>query len=219
MESAEAKGYANRYPRFPVSPAGQEAFKVNSSSKRQFGIAGGFVILMWMVFVVNAITPLDLNRYGLVPRSVHGSVGIITAPLLHQNLAHIVSNTVPLIGLLFLLAASNAHTLSTLLAIIILGGVGLWLFGPSNTLNIGASGLVYGLIVFLMTDGIVEKKVIKIVVGFGVLLLYGGTLLMGVIPGPAGISWQGHLFGAIAGGLVAYYGPREKRNQDKRDLE
>ena len=192
---------------------------LNSSSMRQFGIAGGFVILMWVVFIANSITPLDLNRYGLVPRSLSGSVGIIAAPLLHLNLAHIVSNTVPLIVLLFLLAASSAHALPTLLAIIILGGAGLWLFGPSNTINIGASGLVYGLIVFLMTDGIVEKNVIKIVVGFGVLLLYGGTLLMGVIPGPAGISWQGHLFGAIAGGLVAYYGPRETRNPNEREFE
>lgn len=179
--------------------------------KRQFSIAAGFLILMWTVFLLNAATPLNLNRFGLIPRSLPGSVGILASPLLHQNLAHIVSNTTALLVLLFLLAATTSQTFSTLLGIIVLGGMGLWLFGPSNTVHIGASGLVYGLIVFLMVDGFVEKNIVKILAGFVVLITYGCTLLSGVVPGPAGVSWQGHLCGAIAGGLLAFYGPHEKR--------
>jgi membrane associated rhomboid family serine protease len=86
----------------------------------------------------------------------------------------------------------------------VLGGVLLWLFGRGHALHIGASGLVFGLAVFLIVSGLREQRIIPLFISVLVAFVYGGTLLGGILPWQSGVSWDGHLLGGIAGALVAW---------------
>jgi membrane associated rhomboid family serine protease len=169
-----------------------------------------FVAAIWAVFLASLALPW-LDDYGLIPRTPIGLVGIATMPFLHGNLQHIVSNTVPLIVLLLLLAGSRAESWEVVAMIAILGGALLWLFGRM-AIHIGASGLVSGLTAFLILSGFLEQRLVPLLIALIVGFFYGGSLLLGVIPrfGSA-ISWDGHLCGAIAGGIVAYALTRQPR--------
>jgi membrane associated rhomboid family serine protease len=125
------------------------------------------------------------------------------SPFLHKDLSHIVSNSVPLFALLALLAGSRADSRKAVLSIIVTSGGLLWLFGRSVPV-VGASGLVFGLIVFLILSGIRERRGVATGVSLLVGLSYGSTLLAGIMPGQTGISWDGHLAGAVAGGICAW---------------
>lgn len=161
-----------------------------------------FVGVIWLVFVVDRFLPLE--TFGLIPRSLRGLTGIVTLPFLHGDLAHILSNTVPLAVLLALLAGSRANSIDIVVMISVLAGIALWLFGRT-AIHIGASVLVFGLIGFLVCAGFFEKRLLSACIAIGVAVTYGSTLLSGVLPTNSGVSWEGHLFGALAGGLVAYY--------------
>ena len=157
---------------------------------------------MWLVRIADAIIPFDLNRWGLLPRSLSGLLGIGSMPFLHANFEHLLSNTVPLVILLGLTIASRHRAWPVVVAIIIGNGVLLWLFGRP-AYHIGASGLVFGLIAYLITVGIREKQMASIAIALLVGFLFGGTLITGVLPRfSSAMSWDGHLFGAISGGLV-----------------
>ena len=163
-----------------------------------------FVGLIWIVFIVGSILPLRLETYGITPRTWDGLIGIPAAPFLHASFSHLLANTVPLTVLLLLLAGSKANSWKIVVYIVLLGGAGLWMFGRPAT-HIGASGLIYGLIAFLLLSGIWERRIIPLLVSLAVGLLYGGALLSGVLPSwESNVSWEGHLFGALAGALVAY---------------
>ncbi len=159
-----------------------------------------FVGVIWFVFVLDRLLPLE--QFGLIPRTVIGLTGIVAMPFLHADLAHITSNTVPLFVTLALLAGSRANSVQIVLAIAILAGIGLWLFGREAR-HIGASGLVFGLIAFHVFAGLFERRFVSIVISAIVGFVYAGTLLRGVLPTQPGVSWDGHLIGAIAGALVA----------------
>ena len=176
-----------------------------------------FVAAMWAVFVLEFILPFDLASFGLIPRTLTGLVGIPAMPFLHANLQHIVSNTVPLFILLILLAGSKANSREVVVEIILLGGVLLWLFGrPAN--HMGASGLIFGLIAFLIVSGLLERRFVPLVISVVVIFFYGGSLLFGVIPRlGTHISWDGHLFGAVAGGIIAYLLTRNSKPKAVRD--
>lgn len=164
-----------------------------------------FVGIIWAVFVLDFVLPGELNRFGLVPRTVTGLPGVLTMPFLHSGWDHLVGNTVPLIVLLCLLAGSSANTYRIVPQLILFGGALLWVLGRSQTIHVGASGLIYGLITFLIVSGFREGRIAALAVAIVVGILYGGTLLSGVLPFTTGthISWDGHLAGAIAGVLVA----------------
>ena len=161
-----------------------------------------FVGFIWLVFVLDRF--MALENFGLIPRSLRGLVGILTLPFLHGDLSHIISNTIPLIVLLALLAGSRANSIDIVVMISVLAGVVLWLFGRT-AIHIGASVLVFGLIGFLVCAGFFEKRLLSAIIAIGVAVTYGSTLLSGVLPTNSGVSWEGHLFGALAGGVVAYY--------------
>lgn len=161
-----------------------------------------FVGFIWLVFVLDRF--MALENFGLIPRSLRGLVGILTLPFLHGDLSHIISNTIPLIVLLALLAGSRANSIDIVVMISVLAGVVLWLFGRT-AMHIGASVLVFGLIGFLVCAGFFEKRLLSAIIAIGVAVTYGSTLLSGVLPTNSGVSWEGHLFGALAGGVVAYY--------------
>lgn len=161
-----------------------------------------FVGVIWLVFIADIFLPLE--TFGLIPRSLKGLVGIVTIPFLHGNLQHIMANTVPLVVLLCLLAGSRANSIDIVIFISVVAGVMLWLFGQP-AIHIGASVLVFGLIGFLVCAGFFEKRLLSALIAIGVAITYGSTLFFGISPFQKGVSWDGHLFGAIAGGLIAYY--------------
>lgn len=163
----------------------------------------GFVVLLWVLEAVDAATGHDLDQYGISPRSDEGLLGILFAPVLHGGWSHLESNTAPVLVLLFVtLATGIARGLLATAVIWVVGGLGVWLVAGSNSVHLGASGLVFGWIVYLAVRGIVNKEPWEILVGVIVLIVYG-TVLLGVLPGQPGVSWQGHLFGAVGGGIAA----------------
>lgn len=166
-------------------------------------LTGGFVVLLWALEIFDAATGNPLDAYGVQPRSEDGLVGIATAPTLHFGFDHLVSNTVPVIVLGFLtLATGVARGLAATAVIWVVGGLGVWLFAQPGSNHAGASVLIFGWIVYLIVRGFLNKRTLEIFIGVGVFLLYSSALL-GVLPGQPGVSWQGHLFGAIGGFLAA----------------
>ena len=172
-----------------------------------------FIGVIWAVFFESLLFP-SLDSFGVVPRKLIGLVGIPAAPFLHARFFHLLGNTVPLFFLLALLAGSKARSFEIVIEIILLGGLVLWFFGRTGD-HIGASGLIFGLIAFLILSGFLEKRVVPMIVAVVVGFSYGGTLLFGVLPtvGPQ-ISWDGHLCSAIAGGIVAYDLTRDSRPRE-----
>lgn len=161
-----------------------------------------FIVAIWGIFLLDRILPLE--RLGLIPRDLGGLIGVVTMPFLHANFTHLFNNTVPLAILLTLLAGSRADSRVVVIMIAVLGGLLLWLLGRGNSVHIGASGLVFGLAVFLIVSGILERRTIPSFISALVTFFYGSSLLAGILPGQQGVSWDGHLFGGIAGALVAW---------------
>ena len=149
-----------------------------------------FVGFIWLVFVLDRF--MALENFGLIPRSLRGLVGILTLPFLHGDLSHIISNTIPLIVLLALLAGSRANSIDIVVMISVLAGVVLWLFGRT-AIHIGASVLVFGLIGFLVCAGFFEKRLLSAIIAIGVAVTYGSTLLSGVLPTNSGAVSYTHL--------------------------
>lgn len=162
---------------------------------------------MWMSYAIQCLVP-SLSDWGVIPRSGYGLVGIFSMHFLHGSFGHLLSNTIPLLVLLILLISSREDALRLIIAIAVAAAGLLWVIGrPSN--HIGASVLVYGLIAFLIVSGFVEKRWFNIAISLVVLFLFGGSLLMGVLPTwKAQISWDGHLCGAIAGTALAFLNKR-----------
>lgn len=172
-------------------------------------ILGGFISVLWVLEITDTLIFKGwLNRFGILPRRWLGLRGILLAPLLHGNLRHLSMNTVPLVvlGWLILVRSTQVFVIVTA-AVWLIGGLGVWLFAGSKSNHIGASGLVFGYLGFLLTNGYVEQSLVAIATTILVGLLYGSTL-WGILPLQRGVSWQGHLFGVLTGGLCAYYLPQ-----------
>lgn len=179
-----------------------------------------FVAVIWGVFLLDLVVPGKFNDWGLRPRTLWGLAGIPLMPFLHGGLGHIISNTVPLTVLLVLLAGSRARSWEIVIELVLFGGALLWLFGRDTT-HVGASGLIYGLIAYLIVSGFREKRLIPMLIALLVGFLYGTTLFFGVLP-TAGktVSWDGHLFGAIAGAALGYFAVgRDKSETTERSVD
>lgn len=187
------------------------------AKKRPRWMVGGatiltFVALLYLVELIDQLTRHSLDANGIRPLETDGLWGIIFAPVLHANWQHLMANTVPLLVLGFLMTLAGLSRFVWATAIVwILGGFGTWLIGNmgSNcgpTDHIGASGLIFGWLAFLLVFGLFVRKVWDIVIGLVVLFVYGGVLLsaMPVLGQCGGVSWQGHLCGALAGVVAAY---------------
>jgi membrane associated rhomboid family serine protease len=188
----------------------------NTPLKKEISVILGFIACLWGVWLADLLLPGSFNDWGITPRTIGGLPGILLSPFLHQGILHLISNTIPLAVLLVLLAGSRSHGEVTAVAIALLGGALLWLFGRPST-HIGASLLVYGLISYLIVSGFLERKMLLMAVSLLVLFLYGGTLLFGMIPSlRSHVSWEGHLLGAVAGVVVAYlqHRPADKKSND-----
>ena len=203
--------------------------------KRPAWLVGGltvvsFVALLYVIEAYDSVTGHRLDHNGIRPLETDGLTGILFAPLLHSNWEQLVANTGPALVLGFLMTLAGLSRFIFATAIIwIVGGFGTWLIGnigaPTyngvvvETNHIGASGLIFGWLTFLIVFGFFTRKVWEIVVGIVVLFIYG-SILLGVLPGTFGVSWQGHLCGAAAGVLAAYLqsGPERKARALRRPV-
>ncbi len=172
--------------------------------KRNAVLLLGFVAAMWLLELVDwAIFGNRLDALGIIPRQTVGLIGIPLAPFLHGGSAHLIANTVPILVLGMLVILRNGHRFLLVTGIIIVtSGLGTWLIGPANSVHIGASGLIFGYVGFLMASAYYERSAGAILLAVLVIALYGG-IIWGVLPQGNGISWQGHLFGLIGGMLAA----------------
>ncbi|KAA5837418.1 rhomboid family intramembrane serine protease [Saccharopolyspora hirsuta] len=159
---------------------------------------------------VNPAARLDQN--GILPRDVSGLDGILWAPLLHGDWSHLWANTLPFLVLGWLVLAGGLGQFIAVTATVwIVGGLGTWLVGAPG-FHIGMSGVIFGWMVFLLVRGFFQRSVAQILVAV-VLFFYWGGMLWGVLPGQPGISWEGHLFGALGGLLAAWLVARSTRRQ------
>ncbi len=168
-------------------------------------MALGFTALLYVIeFADLTLWGGRLDSAGIRPREVSGLDGVLFAPLLHAGWAHLTANTGPVLLFGFLaMAAGLRQWLIVTATIWILGGLGVWLTADSGSITIGASGLAFGWLAFLLIRGWFNRSVLQIVLAL-VLFFFWGGLLLGVLPGQPNISWQGHLFGALAGVFAAW---------------
>jgi membrane associated rhomboid family serine protease len=160
------------------------------------------VAVMWAVEIVDVFAG-DLDSAGIRPRDPEGLVGVALAPVLHGGFGHLMGNTVPFVVLGAVIALSGLVRIVSVTAIVALvSGLGVWLVAPAASIHIGASGVVFGFATYLIARGIFSRRALHLVVGVGVLGVYGTTLLFGFVPTP-GVSWQGHAFGALGGVIAA----------------
>lgn len=175
--------------------------------------------VMWAIFIINQVFPMDFNTFGIIPRTTHGLWGIVCAPFLHANIHHIVSNSWPIIILTFVLLqfydnlAFRVWTGSA-----VLGGFLVWAFARS-AVHIGASGVIFSLLGFLMASGIFRGSLKSFIIGIIIFFLYGGCI-WGVLPNQEGVSWESHLFGFIAGIFLArHYRKFPSKSEELRNTD
>lgn len=164
------------------------------------------LFLIWAVFAVNLLLPLDLNRFGIYPRSIRGLWGIAFSPFLHANIFHILSNSVPFLilgSMLFIFYTKYA--MRVFVYSILISGTLVWIFARP-AIHIGMSGVIYAFATFLIFAGFYKRKIASILISILVIVLYGG-LIWGLFPNNFYVSWEGHLSGAVAGYILAstYY--------------
>lgn len=176
--------------------------------KRDLAAVAVGIAVIWAVFGLDYFLPLE--QLGLVPRTFRGVIGIFAMPFLHGDLSHLIGNTIPLAVTLLLLAGSRANSGGIVILIGLMCGCGLWLFGR-EALHIGASGVVFGLIAFHVFAGVFERRLQSVLISIIVGLLYASTVIQGVLPFQQGVSWEGHLIGAISGAVVALLSARQLR--------
>ena len=163
------------------------------------------VVAIWAVEVVNEVFfDHELNRYGILPRTVEGLRGIAFSPFLHGGFGHLAANTLPLLALGGLIAVRGRGSFPGVTVFIIgVGGAGVWLAGRT-ALHVGASGLVFGYFGYLVARGWYERSVLSILVALAVILVFGWGMLFGLLPTEEFVSYEGHLCGLAAGVLVAW---------------
>jgi membrane associated rhomboid family serine protease len=173
-----------------------------SRSPDGFVVLAAMLLLMWGSEAVDALPGVNLDAYGIEPRDPDGLAGIAAAPFLHVGFGHLVGNTVPFVLMGAVIALAGAARVVLVTAIVALvSGLGTWLIAPADTVHLGASGVVFGYATYLIARGLFSRRLGQLAVGALVVALWGSALLAGLGP-QDGVSWQGHLFGAI-GGLVA----------------
>lgn len=174
------------------------------------------VAAMWLLEILDVVLRGRLDGFGIASRSWEGLLGIPAAPLLHSGFAHLIANTVPFLVLGSLVAwRSDGRIWPVTITIALVGGLGVWLLGPVDTVTIGASGLVFGFLAYLLTLGVLSRRWLDILIALTVFLIYGG-LLWGALPFgvPAGVSWLAHITGAAAGVLAAFLFRTPRRPPD-----
>lgn len=164
----------------------------------------GFIALLWLIKTIEWALSVDFGVFGIHPRTLEGTFGIITGPLIHGDFMHLLSNSFPLILLgVGVLYFYNKIAVHVFLWIYLVTGISVWIFAR-DAYHIGASGVVYGLVAFLFFSSLFRRDARSIAIAFTVILLYGG-MFYGVIPTDPHISWESHLLGSFTGIFCAFY--------------
>jgi membrane associated rhomboid family serine protease len=170
----------------------------------------GIVAFMWLLEVVNTLDSNRLDHDGIWARSFGHLWGIFTAPFLHVSFAHLIANTIPFVFMGVIIALHGAKRLALVtLIVIVVGGLGTWLIAPSHSITVGASGVVFGYAAYLLVRGLFDRSALEVLVGIVVGVVWGGALLSSLVP-HYGVSWQGHVCGAVGGVVAAYLLRRER---------
>jgi membrane associated rhomboid family serine protease len=193
-----------------VKPSRPPAKRVLPPQPKQAAIVmASFTALLWVVHVVNILmttplSPAGLNVHGIRPWDPSGLMGVLWAPLLHGDWAHLMGNSTVFLLFGFLAMSGGLGQWFAVTSVIwLVAGLGVWVTGGPGSLHIGASSVVFGWLAFLLIRGVFSRSLPQIGVSLVLGFFYGG-ILWGVLPGQPGISWQGHLFGAIGGLLAAW---------------
>ena len=172
--------------------------------RQQIKLVISLSLIIAGIEILNLLSGRVLNNFGLIPRELNGLLGIVTSPLLHNNLWHFFSNILPFALFSFLLLQHGTRRYLQVSLICIFGsGLLVWIFGRT-AIHVGASGLIYGYFGYLLLAGILSGKIKLIAISLFVGISYGG-LVFGVLPLRSYISWESHLFGLLAGLSCAYY--------------
>jgi membrane associated rhomboid family serine protease len=176
-----------------------------SDARRALFVMAGVIALIWALQIVNWLDHYWLSRdFGLVTRDPSRLPDIFTAPLLHTSFTHIEDNSAPLFFLGFLAAYRGIRKfVAVTLLIVVTSGLGGWLFSPSHTVTVGASGVVFGYFSYVVVRGLVERHVLDVIAAVVVAVSYW-SILRGVLPDDPHISWQEHLFGLLGGIAAAF---------------
>ncbi len=166
-------------------------------------IALAFVALLWLIQMFNWTLDLELQRFGVRPREWSGLLGVFFAPLLHANFKHLLANSLPLLVLGSVMLHLYPHAALRVLIAIYLGpGIAVWLFARGGV-HIGASGMAYGLVSYILVAGLIRRDRRAIAASLLVCFMYG-ALVWGVLPIEPGVSWETHLSGALIGIVFAF---------------
>ena len=185
---------------------------VTSALKGHALVLGGTLAVFWVVFVVNFLIGGSLLSLGVIPRTTIGLRGILFAPFLHASLSHLVANSIPFVALGWMvMLRDERHFIPVTVAGMIGSGLMAWLLGAPGSVHIGASGVIFGYLGFLMLTGWYTRSFGSILLSVIVTVVWG-SLVFGMMPGAAGISWQAHL-GGFLGGVLAARGFRVRRPQ------
>ncbi|MFI1396342.1 rhomboid family intramembrane serine protease [Streptomyces sp. NPDC020681] len=164
-----------------------------------------WLALLWALEVIDAASDHALDSYGIVSREPSELVDVVPSAFIHFGFAHVAANSVPLLVFGFLAALGGIRRfLAISLLIVVVDGLGVWLVSPSNTNTAGASGLIFGLFGYLVVRGFVDRRLSDLAVGLVIGAIWGSSILMGLSPSNTGVSWQGHLFGLLAGVTAAF---------------
>ncbi len=161
--------------------------------------------IFWIIEIIDYIFfKGQLDQLGIRPHKLIGLRGVFLAPFLHASFGHLITNTIPFVTLGWLtMIQKTSHFYIVSFLTMIIGGLGIWIFGASGSVHIGSSILIYGYLGFLLLRGYFQKNIPSILLSLVVFFLYGG-LLWGIIASSMNISWEGHLFGFIGGGFAAW---------------
>lgn len=162
------------------------------------------IVIIWLVKLTEYALNTDFSEYGLYPRKWEQIYGIFTMPFLHGDFKHLASNSMPFLVLGTALFYFYKYTGFKILFLLYIGtGIFTWITARPSY-HIGLSGIVYGLAAFLVFAGFLSKNRALTAISFVVIFLYG-SMIWGVLPGKEGVSWEGHLFGAVSGMLLAFW--------------
>ncbi len=190
-----------------------------------FTAALSFALLLWVVKLVEYFGGLDFTQFGIYPRRGDGLLGVLFSPFIHGSFAHLFANTAPFIVIGTMLLYGYPRAAKVLLPVVYLGsGVAVWLFAR-EAYHIGASGLIFGILFFVLTVGVLRWDKRSIALSLVVFFLYGG-MMWGVLPTTPEVSFESHLSGALIGVVMAFLlrnrdpePPRQQYSWEREEAE
>ena len=157
------------------------------------------------IFIVNNLFLLNLNQWGIIPRSINHLSGIFFSPFLHASWGHLLSNFLPFVILGTLVGLQSPRRFLLLFIFFVFStGLLVWLFARGGSVHIGMSGVVYALWGYLLVYGLVRRELIPLIISLITLFFYGG-LVFGIFPSSIRVSFESHLMGAFVGAITGYY--------------